>query len=162
MKKFANDVNKTIGWGVDADPQDQPAYPMKIRTQDDNRGMNWERPPLQEPKVEILQSIERPSLSAVFGTTNPPRGLSGMLRRFAFRYSESSYAHWMPLLLADRINVIEGIFDDLMKGRIPNIPAEMGIKAELKHNPKGFARKIAIGAVIVGGIMAYSSYRSSK
>lgn len=159
MTKVASIYKKIPGWGVDADPADLPAYPMKHRTDDDNRGMNWERPPLQKQTVEILKSNERPSRSAVFGTPVPPSGLSGIIRRFAFKFSESSYFHWMPLLFADRINVFEGIIDDLKRGYVPNILAERGIKAEIKYNPKGFAKKVAISSLVVGGAITYLSYR---
>jgi hypothetical protein len=152
MKILASNYKDINGWGVDADPLDVPAYPMKRRTENDNKGMIWERPEQQSAEVEILKSNERPNLTAVFGTSVPPSGLSGRLRRYAFKYSESSYGHWLPLLAADRINMIEGIIDDIKKGTIPNIFAELGGKAELKHNPKGLARKIAVGVVITAAI----------
>lgn len=43
----------------------------------------------QESRVEILRSVEHNRLPAVLGTSTPPRGLSGRLRRIAFGYSES-------------------------------------------------------------------------
>ncbi len=52
--------------------------------------MTWERPPQQKRRVEILASIEHNKLPAVFGTSTPPSGLSGMIRRQAFKYSESN------------------------------------------------------------------------
>jgi hypothetical protein len=39
-----------------------------------------ERPPQQESDVEILQSIEHIRTPAVFGTSTPPSGVSGMVR----------------------------------------------------------------------------------
>ena len=136
------------GWGIDADPKNEPTYPIKHYTGDDHKRTNWERPSLQPESVEVLKSNERPSLSAVFGTSVPPAGLSGALRRFAFKYSESSYGHWLPLLLADRINVVEGILDDFSHGEIPNFFAEKGWRAELKHNPKGAVKKIAVTVAV--------------
>ena len=62
----------------------------------------------QAQTVEILQSIERPSITPIFGTPQPPSGMSGMLRRAAFRYSESDLRHWLMLLFADRVNMVEG------------------------------------------------------
>jgi hypothetical protein len=53
-------------------------------------------------------------------------------------------------LLADRVNVVEGIGQDLMSGHIPNIFAEMGGKSELKHNPAGLARKVAVASAVIG------------
>ena len=140
-------------WSGDADPDDQPTYPMRRLSPGQPRGMEWERPALQVATVEVLHSNERPNLSAAFGTAVPPRGLSGAIRRFAFRYSESSWYHWLPLMLADRVNVIEGLLSDLLHLHIPNIPAEMGARAELRHNPMGFAIKAAITLLIMGGIV---------
>ena len=153
MKILASNYKDINGWGVDADPLDVPAYPMKRRTENDNKGMIWERPEQQPAVVEILKSNERPNLTAVFGTSVPPSGLSGKLRRYAFKYSESSYGHWLPLLAADRINMIEGIIDDIKKGTFPNIFAELGGKSELKHNPKGLARKIAVGVILTAVVV---------
>lgn len=59
----------------------------------------------QLQKVEILRSNERPGLTPVFGTSTPPSGLSGMLRRAAFKFSENDLRHWLILLFADRVNV---------------------------------------------------------
>ena len=144
MENKKTDYSQIKGWGVDADPKNEPTYPMKHYTGDDHQRINWERPPLQPEIAGILKSNERPSLSAVYGTSVPLSGLSGVLRRYAFKYSESSYGHWLPLLLADRVNVVEGIIDDFKHGHIPNIFAEKGIKADFKHNPKGLATKVLV------------------
>ena len=131
------------GWAVDADPNNDPTYPYRHRAADDHSGQ-WDRPPLQESEVEILQSIEHKRTPAVFGTSTPPSGLSGMIRRRAFTWSESNWLHWLLLMGADRINVVEGIAHDLSRGKVPNIPAEMGARAEWRHNKKGFATKVGI------------------
>ena len=135
------------GWAVDADPKNDPTYPYRRRAHDDHSGQ-WDRPPLQESEVEILQSIEHVRTPAVFGTSTPPSGLSGMIRRGAFRWSESNWTHWLLLMGADRINMVEGIVHDLSRGKVPNIPAEMGLRAEWQHNKKGLATKagIVVGA----------------
>lgn len=148
MENIEDNYSHIIGWGIDADPKNEPTYPIKKYTGDDHKRLNWVRPELQLPTVEILHSNERPGLTAVFGTSVPPDGLSGKIRRYAFKYSENSYAHWLPLLLADRIHVAEGIIDDFSAGKIPNIFAERGWKAELKHNPEGVARTLIIGTLI--------------
>lgn len=137
------------GWGVDIDPRNEPTYPMKHYTGDDHRRLNYERPVLQPPSVEILHSNERPGLTAVYGTTLPPKGLSGRVRRYAFKYSEGSFGHWIPLILADRLDAAEGLIDDLRRGYIPNIFAECGLKAAWKHNPKAIVRKVVVAATVV-------------
>lgn len=142
------------GWGTDANPQNDPTYPIKKRTNEEHDGYSWERPAQQPVTVEVLHSNERPNLTAVFGTSSPPKGLSGRIRRHAFKYSESSYGHWLPLILADRINVFEGIIDDLKRGYVPNIFAERGWKAEWKYNRKEFVQKIVVGTLITSAVVA--------
>ncbi|MET3713689.1 hypothetical protein SAMN03159338_3823 [Sphingomonas sp. NFR04] len=140
------DTSTIPGWGVDADPRNDPTYPMRDQTQDHGLTRQWDRPPIQRTDVEILQSIEHVRRPAVVGTSTPPSGLSGVLRRLAFRWSESNWLHWLLLLGADRINVVEGVVDDLAHAKLPNIPGEMGIRAELAHNKRGFATKVAVVA----------------
>jgi hypothetical protein len=144
MANTIADPSLIPGWGVDADPRNDPTYPMRNRAGDESRGLDWARPPLQEPQVEILRSIEHNRLPAVLGTSTPPSGLSGMIRRRAFRRSESDWWHWLMLMGADRINVVEGVLQDVAEGRVPNIPAEMGIRSEWQHNRTGLARKAGI------------------
>ncbi len=155
MEQSVKDPSQVKGWGVDADPQNDPTYPMKKRNNGEHAGYSWERPPQQPPTVEVLHSNERPNLTAVFGTSTPPSGVSGMLRRFAFKYSESSYGHWLPLMLADRVGVAEGILGDLAHGHIPNIPGEMGMKAEWKYNRKKMAVPLLLGAVVATAAVVY-------
>jgi hypothetical protein len=163
MEKTAKDYSHIKGWGVDADPKNDPTYPMKPhRTDEEQKGYNWERPTQQSETVEVLHSNERPNLTAVFGTSTPPSGLSGMLRRYAFKYGEGSFAHWIPLLLADRVNVVEGVIDDLRRGYVPNIFAEKGWKAEWKHNPKGLVQKVAVGVVVATALVALVSRRNKR
>src|SRR4051812_28043456 len=102
------DYKSIPGWGMDADPENEPTYPMKNYTGDDHKRINYERSEQQPAEVEILKSTERPTLTTVFGTSTPPSGLSGAIRRYAFKHSEDRYRHWIPLILADRINVYEG------------------------------------------------------
>jgi hypothetical protein len=156
------DYMQIPGWGMDNNPEDEPTYPMKKYTGDDHQRVNWERPALQVPHVEILKSNERPALSAVFGTASPPKGLSGMIRRHAFKYSESSYGHWLPMLLADRINVVEGIIEDLSEGIIPNVFAERGWKSAYKYNKAGLAKKVLVRAAILGVVVLCLTKKKKK
>lgn len=137
------------GWGADLDVKNRPAYP-KERTPPRFIHPHWREVEQQPQTVEILVSTERPTITPVFGTSTPPSGLSGQIRRVAFKYTENDLRHWMLLLFADRINMVEGLFQDLSRGYVPNIFAEMGMKAEYKYNKKGFYRKVAITAGVVG------------
>jgi hypothetical protein len=156
----SNNYKDIPGWGMDADPENEPTYPMKNYTGDDHKRINYERSEQQPADVEILQSNERPQLTAVFGNTVPPSGLSGVIRRYAFQHSEDRYRHWLPLILADRINVWEGLIDDIKNGHLPNIIAERGFKAEWKYNRPALIKKVIIGAVIAVAI--YSSISKKR
>ncbi len=155
MEATTKDYAHIKGWGVDADPKNDPTYPMKNRNNGEQAGYSWERPPQQPINVEVLHSNERPNVTAVFGTSTPPAGLSGMIRRIAFKYSESSYGHWLPLMLADRVSVVEGVLDDLKHGHVPNIFAERGWKAEWQHNRTNLVRRVLVGAVLTSAATAY-------
>ena len=137
------------GWGADLDRKNRPSVPMERtppRYTDAKEGV----PEQQPERTEVLVSPERPGITPLFGTVQPPSGLSGMIRRAAFKSTENDLRHWMLLLLADRVNVVEGIADDLAHGKVPNVFAEMGLKAEWKHNPGGLVKKAAIATAVVG------------
>jgi hypothetical protein len=155
MAQTTKEPPQIEGWGVDADPKNDPTYPMKLRNDGEHEGYSWERPPQQPLTVEVLHSNERPDVTSVFGTSTPPSGPSGALRRLAFRYSESSYGHWLPLVLADRLSVVEGVVGDLKQGRVPNVLAERGWKAEWKHNRISLLCRILVRAVLVSAAVAY-------
>ncbi len=99
------------GWGSDLPRENRPAVPME-RTPP-RLDVPWSDPPPQQPMtVEVLKSVERPVHSRTFGTRLPPKGLSGAIRRAAFRRSENDVGHWLMLVAADRVNVVEGLCED--------------------------------------------------
>ena len=160
MEHTPKDPSQIKGWGVDANPRNDPTYPMKHRSDGEHAGYSWERPPQQPINIEILHSNERPDVTSVFGTSTPPAALSGILRRIAFKYSESSYGHWLPLMLADRVSVVEGVLGDLKHGHVPNVFAERGWKAEWKHNRRSLVRRILVRAILASAAVAY--FRSRR
>lgn len=147
------------GWGIDADVKNDPTYPMKARQESTHSDVNWERPAIQKPRVEVLKSVERPTLSAIVGEAAPPEGLSGCVRRFAYRYSENEFSHWIPLLLADRINVWEGIIADIKAGSFPNILKERGSLTAWRLDPPHVRRRIAIAGLAVGAWLVYRAWK---
>lgn len=151
----AIDPSQVKGWGLDADPENDPTYPMKKRNNGEHAGYTWERPTQQLPGVEVLHSNERPHVTSVFGTSTPPAKLSGMIRRLAFHDSESSYGHWLPLMLADRIGVVEGYLEDFGRGKIPNVFAERGWGAEWKHNRSSLMIRVAVGATLIAALATW-------
>lgn len=128
LKQPPSRMTKEEGWGVDADPKDRPMYPMELPSDVMNvRGEN--PPPRQEQKVRIHKSVEHPDLTPVFGTSCPPRGLSGKIRDTAYIFSEGRLSHWMLLLLADRVDMVEGMLDDVAHGRSPGYIRDRGFRA---------------------------------
>jgi hypothetical protein len=163
MNDSAQAGTHTNGWAIDADHDNNPTYPMRRRLDAEAERSGWTRPAQQPIDVEVLRSIERPDVTAVFGTSTPPSGLSGMIRRAAFAYSESSYLHWLPLVLADRINVVEGILDDLSRGRIPNTVAEAGGRAQWRYNRRRMIDRLLFSAALAGiSWTSLRAYRDAK
>ena len=78
------------GWGADLDPKDRPSVPRE-RT-DLVTGAHWDFPERQEETWPRERSIEHEILTPVFGTSTPPKGLSGIMRKYAYRYSEARAA----------------------------------------------------------------------
>jgi len=143
------------GWGSDLTPERRPGVP---RDKAPELGVEHLYPPIeqQQPRTKIHKSTEHQRLTPVFGTSCPPRGLSGMLRSVAYKYSEGRFARWLTLMFADRVDMVEGVVSDLVHLRVPNIPREMGLKSELAYNREALVRK----ALIVAGCVAiYAIYR---
>ena len=114
------------GWGVDLPRENRPAVPME-RTPP-RLDVPWRDPPVQQAmSVEVLRSVERPEHSRTFGTRLPPKGLSGVIRRAAFRRSENDLRHWFLLVVADRVDVVAGMARDVV--RSPGKAAAVGAVA---------------------------------
>ncbi len=121
------------GWGVDLNPLDRPSVPRERR--DLITGAHWEFPERQEEKVPRERSVEHQMLPPVFGTTCPPKGLSGVIRRRAYTYSEGRAAHWLLLILGDRVDAWESHVRSLASGRPDNPVTESGVFAEFRNHP---------------------------
>ena len=142
------DLTTIQGWGADLDRKDRPAVPME-RTPPRLPGVRLDQPEQQRQDIEVFISPERPGITPLFGTSSPPSGISGAIRRFAYKLTENDIRHWL-LLFADRVNVVEGIAQDLSRGKLPNVFAEMGIKSEWQHNRAGLVRKAAVVTAVAG------------
>jgi hypothetical protein len=122
------------GWGVDLDPADRPSVP-KLQWQEDRTGAHWDFPERQPEKWPRERSIEHKFLTPVFGTSCPPKGLSGVLRRFSYRtYSEARAAHWLLLLAADRVDAWESHLRSLLTPRPDNPITQTGVLSEISRH----------------------------
>jgi hypothetical protein len=162
MQNIEASGTRVNGLGIDADRKNDPTYPIRHRIGAEEARSGWASPVQQPVDVEVLRSIEYPEMTAVFGTSTPPSGLSGMIRRAAFAYSESSYLHWLPLVLADRINVVEGLLHDVARGHFPNVLAEAGGKAQWRYNRRRFAGKTLIRLAMAAALVAYVRSRTNR
>jgi hypothetical protein len=122
------------GWGADLDPRDRPSVP-KEKFDPDRTGAHWEFPERQPEKWPRERSIEHKFLTPVFGTSCPPKGLSGVIRRYAYKeYSEARAAHWLLLLAADRVDVAESTLRSFVSLHPDNPIAETGVLSEFTHH----------------------------
>ena len=75
-------------------------------------------------------------MTPVFGTAQPLHGVSGMVRRYAYRrFSEGRLAHWMLLVVGDRLDVATHRVTDALRGRPDRVISETGVAAERGNHP---------------------------
>ena len=134
------------GWGADLDPKDRPSVPQEQYIGPEQNGAHWDVPERQPEKWPRERSIEHKFLTPVFGTSCPPRGLSGVIRRYAYRkYSEGRAAHWLLLIAADRVDVKENALRSFLTLRPDNPITQTGVLSEFSHHglSSRFGRKRA-------------------
>jgi hypothetical protein len=121
------------GWGVDLDPAVRPAVPRE-RFDPGVTGAHWEIPERQPERWPRERSIEHEMLTPVFGTSCPPHGASGAVRKLAYRrYSEGRAAHWLLLLAADRVDAWESHLRSFATRHPDNPVTQTGVRAEITH-----------------------------
>lgn len=91
--------------GIDLPRERRPGAPMEYAPKPAGNA-HWARP---EPMSSELAKLrpEPMELTPVFGTAVPPRGISGLMRKAAYKIPDHKPMHWMMLLMADRVDVIE-------------------------------------------------------
>ena len=122
------------GWGADRDPAVRPAWPRErpgIET-----GAHWNMPETQPDPGTRERSVEHERLTPVFGTAQPLRGIAGRVRRYAYdTYSEGQAAHWLLLLLGDRIDSASAHTRSLFSSRPDDPITQSGVLGERGHRP---------------------------
>lgn len=127
------------GWGADLDPADRPSVPRE-RFDLPPTGAHWDFPERQKVDGPRERSVEHEFLTPVFGTSMPLKGLSGVIRAFAYRrYSEARAAHWLLLIGADRVDAIESHLRSFATLHPDNPITETGVLSELSH--RGFSSR---------------------
>lgn len=161
------------GWGVDLDPNDRPSVPRE-RLDPTLTGAHWDFPARQPEKWPRERSIEHKFLTPVFGTSCPPKGVSGMMRKYAYRrFSEGRAAHWLILVAADRVDSVGGHLRSFLTLRPDNPVTETGVLSEFSRH--GIASRMGkkradlvhqpLDAIIVAGpwvVAGRVAYRAVK
>jgi hypothetical protein len=161
------------GWGADLDPRDRPSVP-RLQFDESLNGASGQLPERQPEKWPRERSIEHESLTPVFGTAQPPKGLSGVVRKLAYaKYSEARAAHWLLLMAADRIDTVESTLASFATLHPDNPVTETGVLSEFKaHGLRSRLRHkrtdlvhhpldpiIVAGPWVLGGLFAYKGVR---
>ena len=158
LKESMEELRARIpGWGADLDPADRPSYPREqpgIET-----GARWDFPERQPEKWPRERSVEHAFLPPVFGTSTPPKGASGAIRKYAYKYSEGRAAHWLLLIAADRVDAWEHHLRSFATLRPDNPVTETGVLSEFsRHGARSrFGQKRAdvnhqwMDPLVVGG-----------
>jgi len=123
------------GWGADLDPANRPSFPREqpgIET-----GAHWDLPEQQNHDGGRREkSVEHERLTPVYGTAQPLRGLAGRIRRLAYdRYSEGQTAHWLLLVVGDRVDAASAHVRSFASKR-PDDPITLtGVLGERRRHP---------------------------
>jgi len=146
--------NRIKGWGSDLDPEVRPGVPRDKAPNLGNELLYPDDIPRQVPMATIHKSTEHARLTPVFGTSCPPRGMSGMMRNVAYKYSEGKLTRWLTLMAADRVDVVEDVVSDLAQLRVPNLVKEMGLRSAWRYDRNGVITTVAVATIATAALMA--------
>lgn len=141
MKRISPMVSERHGplgdgrmFGVDEALEQRPGVPMEAERPHAAEGAHWDTPTRQRKRQTQLKRAGLPRLTPVFGTAQPPRGISGLMRRLGYRIPEHRTSHWMTLLTADRVDVLEGRLGEMLASPIKAMGLQ-GVGRRVEHNP---------------------------
>ena len=156
------------GWGADLDPADRPSN-HRLAYAPDTTGAHWDFPERQPEKEPRERSIEHAFLTPVFGTAQPPKGLSGAIRKFSYaRYGEGRLGHWALLILADRVDAWEHHLRSFATTRPDNPFTETGVKGEFTHGGlrsrrgRADARHHVLDPLVVAGPWVAAAWATAR
>jgi len=108
MSQNWNSEPGTLGASAAADlhHHERPGVPEEIAPPRPLTNSHWTTPEDQLSDSPPLVGANM-RLTPVYSSAIPPRGLSGLIRRAAYKIPEHRARRWMLLLLADRIDAVE-------------------------------------------------------
>jgi hypothetical protein len=102
--------------GADLKMSDRPGVPMeRAEHRPLTPATHWREPERMRNDPSVTRRMELKQMTPMFSTAYPPKGISGMIRRRAYRVPETHARHWMSLLLADRVELWEHRIARLVK-----------------------------------------------
>ncbi|MCA9738468.1 MAG: hypothetical protein R3E98_16585 [Gemmatimonadota bacterium] len=133
--------------GVDAEASQRPGVPMESEV----------APAEGAPERIVHQtSVERhfrraglDDLTAVYGTAQPPHGVSGQIRRSAYGIPEHRARHWALLMLADRVDVLESRLGRALGSAARSVGAADGTARKLERNALPILLGVVVGTALV-------------
>lgn len=100
---------------ADQNPLDRPGVPQEVDPPTPLANAHWLEPDQQQSEDAPVIGQGRP-LTPVYSIANPPRALSGLVRRLAYRLPDYRVRRWALLVVADRIDVLESNPSRLLRG----------------------------------------------
>jgi hypothetical protein len=134
MAEQGSERGRRAGRAIDAAPGTRPGVPREQAA--DGGGAWWDRPP-QQRGMEALSRQGLRAATPVFGTAQPPRLVSGLLRRAAYRIPEHRSSRWALLLAGDRLDVLE----HRLGRNLWILPAALGLAAGYVAVTRALARR---------------------
>lgn len=126
-------------------PDERPGVPMEAERKPDT-GAHWSEPERQTSgREKHLHRAGLDDVTHVFGTAQPPRGVSGMLRKAAYGVPEHYARHWMLLMAADRIDVLEDRLGETLAEPMERIGFDAGAHYA-RTNPLAVVAGTVVGA----------------
>lgn len=139
---------------LDANPVTRPGVPMEAVPLPDS-GAHWIEPEPQPRDGRHFMRRGLKDLTPVFGTSSPPRGASGALRGLAYRVPEHEARHWVMLMAADRVDVLESRL-----GRLLSAPVDALGFRELGQRIRRNPLPIVLGGAVI--LIAVRALRSDQ
>jgi hypothetical protein len=106
METEATSYETASGAAVDAEPSRRPGVPQSASPAPVGDA-HWTVPDAQDIDERLTKDAQREAWTATFGTGQPPRALSGLMRRSAYRIPDYRVRRWLLLMAADRVDTLE-------------------------------------------------------
>lgn len=141
--------------GIDQAPERRPGVPMEAEPSID-AGAHWRVPERMPERRLHLHRKGLRRLTPVYGTAQPPRGVSGLMRRFAYRIPEHRARHWALLLAADRVDVFEGRLGEALASPLRRTPLAP-LAGQVEKNPVR-ALGVTFGALLAARMLVRRAF----